>query len=165
VHKCLELDELYWFLERKEATETHENLYVMTMVSRTPRQITAFAVARDKSSWRIQEMVDSVALAERYCSDGYHGYLDVDYYGAEHVRNIHDKSETYTVEGVNADLRHYIPVLARRSRCFPRKLDTLQAVIEVFVDAYNAFGIAKYKFRQGRDPKSRELPFSVLDFL
>jgi hypothetical protein len=38
-------------------------------------------------------------------------------------------------------------------------------VIEVFAEAYNKFGMAKMKFRQGRDPKSRELPFSVLDFL
>ncbi|MDR1464358.1 MAG: hypothetical protein LBJ11_03540, partial [Oscillospiraceae bacterium] len=64
-----------------------------------------------------------------------------------------------------ADLRTYIPVLRRRSRCFCRKIETLRAVIEVFVDAYNKFGDAKMKFRQGRDPNSRELPFSVLDFL
>ena len=81
------------------------------------------------------------------------------------MRNIHNKNDTFTVESVNADLRHYIPLLRRRSRCFPRKLETLQAVLTVFVDAYNAFGVAKMKFRQNRDPKARELPFSVLDFL
>jgi hypothetical protein len=32
----------------------------------------------------------------------------VNYFG-KHIRNIHDKSNTFTVEGVNADLRHYIP--------------------------------------------------------
>ena len=97
-----------------------------------------------------------------------HFFLDLlntaSYFG-EHVRNISNKKDTFTVEGVNADLRHYIPVLARRSRCFARKLETLQAVMEVFVDAYNKFGEAKTRFRQNRDPKSRELPFSVLDFL
>jgi len=66
---------------------------------------------------------------------------------------------------VNADLRCYIPVLARRSRCFARKIETLFAVVDVFVAAYNRFGIAKMKFRRNRDSKSRELPFSVLDFL
>lgn len=75
------------------------------------------------------------------------------------------KNDTFTVEGVNADLRHYIPTLRRRSRCFPRKLDTLLAVLEVFAEAYNAFGVAKMIFRQNRDIKSRELPFSLLDFL
>lgn len=41
------------------------------------------------------------------------GYIDIDYPG-QHIRDTHDKSDTFTVEGVNADLRHYIPILARR---------------------------------------------------
>jgi hypothetical protein len=90
--------------------------------------------------------------------------VDVVYPG-RHIQNSRDKSDTFTVEGVNADLRHYIPVLARRSRCFARNLETLRAVIDVFVDAYNRFGVAKMNFRRNRNPKSRELPFSVLDFL
>jgi hypothetical protein len=67
------------------------------------------------------------------------------------------------VEGVNADLRHYIPVLARRSRCFARRLETLQAVVEVFVDAYNRFGKAKHRYRLTRE--KGELPFGLVDFL
>jgi IS1 family transposase len=161
---CYELDELYWFIERKAHTQTRENVYLMTMVSRNPRNIAGFDVAYDKSPERIQAIVDSAPEAEKYCTDGYLGYIDVVYPG-EHVRNIHNKSDTFTVEGVNADLRHYIPILARRSRCFARKIETLRAVVEVFVEAYNKFGVAKMKFRHGRDPKSRELPFSVLDFL
>ena len=90
--------------------------------------------------------------------------VDVAYPG-EYIRNVHNKNDTFTVEGVNADLRHYIPLLRRRSRCFPRKLETLYAVLSLFVDAYNAFGIAKMNFRKNHNSKSRELPFSVLDFL
>ncbi|MCL2023394.1 MAG: hypothetical protein FWG82_03385 [Oscillospiraceae bacterium] len=136
----------------------------MTMISPEPRQIQAFCVARDKCAWRIQEIVDNAPKAEKYCTDGYLGYIDVVYPG-KHIRNVRNKNDTFTVEGVNADLRHYIPILRRRSRCFPRKLETLRAVLEVFADAYNRFGAAKAKYRLGRDPNSRELPFSVLDFL
>ena len=161
----LELDELYWFVERKAKTKTRENVYIMTMISSEPRQIQAFCVARDKCAWRIQEMFDSAPKAKKYCLDGYHGYLDVDCYGAEHIRNCRDKSYTHNVESINDDLRHYIPILRRRSRCFPRKLETLRAVLEVFADAYNRFGVAKMNFRRNRDKISRELPFSVLDFL
>jgi len=156
------MDELYWFIENKPHTETKENIYVLTMVSRTPRQIVGFDAAKDKSRERIQEMVDAAPSAERYCTDGYLGYIDVVYPG-KHVRNIHNKSDTYTVEGVNADLRHYIPILARRSRCFARKLETLRAVLEVFVDAYNQFGVAKFKYRQIR--QKGEFPFSLVHFL
>ena len=159
----VELDELYWFIERKRRTATRENIYLLTMVSRDPRQIMGFDVAHDKSPHRIQQMVDAAPSASMYCTDGYLGYLDVIYHPGEHVRNVRDKSDTFTVEGVNADLRHYIPVLARRSRCFARKLETLRAVLEVFVDAYNRFGIAKYHFHQTR--LSGEPPFSLVDFL
>jgi len=136
----------------------------MTMVSRLPRQILGVDAAFDKSPERIQRIVDNAPEAQYYCTDGYLGYIDVVYPG-KHIRNIRDRNDTFTVESVNADLRHYIPILRRRSRCFPRKLETLKAVLEVFAEAYNAFGLAKMNFRQNRSPKSRELPFSVLDFL
>ena len=153
---------MYWFIQRKPRTETRENVYLMTMVSRSPRQIVGFDVAQDKRAWRIQRMVDGGPEAERYCTDGYVGYLDVAYPG-QHVRNLRDKSDTYTVEGVNADLRHYIPVLARHSRCFARTLETLQAVVEVFVAAYNRFGAAKHAYRQRQ--KIGTLPFALVDFI
>ncbi len=111
---------------------------------------------------RIQNIVDNAPDAEYYCTDGYNGYIDIVYPG-KHIRNVHDKSNTFTVEGVNADLRHYIPVLARKSRCFSRSLETLKAVVAVFVDAYNRFGLAKFKSRQKR--KKGELPFSFVDYL
>ena len=134
----------------------------MTMVSRQTREIVGFDVASDKSPERIQNMVDKAPEAEYYFTDGYKGYVDIVYLG-EHIRNVHNKSDTFTVEGVNADLRHYIPVLARRSRCFPRSIETLKAVVSVFVDAYNRFGLAKFKYQQKR--KNGELPFSVVDFI
>ncbi|GHU78965.1 hypothetical protein FACS1894191_0710 [Clostridia bacterium] len=122
VEKCidwLELDELYWFIGQKADSETRENVYLMTMVSREPRQIAGFEVATDKSAAHIQRIVDNAPPAERYCTDGYIGYCDVVYPG-EHVRNMRDKSDTYTVEGVNADLRHYFYFVMRLLR-FRRK--------------------------------------------
>jgi IS1 family transposase len=169
-----ELDELYWFIKKKAKSETRENVYVMTMVSREPRQIVSFDVQCDKSSVRLQGIVDNAPWAKNYCTDGYFGYLDVVFPG-KHIRNVRNKRDTHNIESINADLRHYIPVLARRSRCFCRKLETLQAVIEVFVDAYNKFGEAKLKYRKrtlhkpGNEGKHlhkyREPAFCILDFL
>jgi len=174
IGEVFELDELYWFIERKAHTETRENVYLMTMISRDPRQIMGFDVARDKSPNRIQAIVDSAPEAKNYCTDGYLGYVDIVYPG-RHIRNIHNKNDTFTIEGINADLRHYIPGLARRSRCFYRKIETLFAVVSVFVDAYNKFGEAKLKCRVPTEHKTpnhpkhlhkfRELGFSFLDFL
>jgi insertion element IS1 protein InsB len=169
-----ELDELYWFTERKSRKDTRENTYVMTMISREPRQIVGFAVAADKSPKRRQAIVDSAPEAENYCTDGCLGYLDIVYPG-RHIRNVNNKNDTFTVEGINSDIRHYIPVFARKSRCFSRKIETLEAVFAVFVDAYNRFGEAKLKYRVPtkhklqnlgkRLHKYRDLPFSILDFL
>ena len=159
---CYELDELFWILERKPRTDTRENVYLMTMVSRAPRQIVGFEVACDKAPKRIQAIVDNAAPASQYCTDGWSGYTYVISPG-EHIRNPHDKSDTYTVEGVNADLRHYIPILARRSRCFARTLETLKAVVAVFVDAYNRFGLAKYLHRLQRP--NGAFPFGLVHFL
>ena len=124
-----------------------------------------FAVAADKSPERRQAIVDSAPAAQKYATDGCLGYIDIVYHG-EHIRNIANKNDTFTVEGINADLRHYIPVLARRSRCFCRKIETLEAVLAVFIDAYNKFGEEKLKYRKQRNlhKNSRELPFSVVNF-
>ena len=151
-----ELDELYWFIGRKASSETRENIYIITMVSRQPRQIVGFDAAMDKSPERIQRMVEAATAADVYCTDGWSGYIDVIYPG-KHIRNTRDKSDTFTVEGINADLRHYIPGLARRRRCFYRRLDTLLAVLQVFIHAYNNFGHAKLRFPQNR--------FAFVDFL
>ena len=104
----------------------------MTMIRREPRQIVGFEVQLDKSAVHIQAIVDSVSWAKEYCTDGYSGYLDVIFPG-KHIRNVRDKRDTHNAESINADLRHYIPVLARRSRCFCRKLETLQAVIKILL--------------------------------
>jgi IS1 family transposase len=164
--EIFEMDELYHFINRKANSETRENTYVMTLVSRKPRQIVGFAVAADKSPERRQKIVDNAPEAENYATDGCLGYIDIVYPG-KHIRNVSNKNDTFTVEGINADLRHYIPVLARRSRCFCRSLETLEAVLMTFIDAYNKFGDAKLKYRTKRNlgKKNRELPFGLVAFL
>ena len=56
----------------------------------------------------------------------YSAYSEICYYGTHTA--LKNKSQTYTVEGVNSDLRHYIPALHCRSKCFFGSLDTMKAV-------------------------------------
>ena len=114
----------------------------MTLVSRGNRKIIGYDIAKDKSAERIQGIVDNSPKAAHYHSDGYQSYQELYYHGAEHHTH-YDKSETYTVEGINSDLRKYIPFLQRRSKCFLRSLDTAKIVLNIFVYAYNQFGEAK----------------------
>ena len=136
----------------------------MTMISRNPRQIVAFDVDISIKANLIQQMVNSIPPFEKYFSDGGTIYLDVDFFGG-HKRNIHNKNDTYTVEGINADLRHYIAGLRRKSRCFFRKLETLKAVLYLFINAYNKFGEAKRVYRERRPNCGRDFGFNHLHYV
>ena len=108
--KVIEMDELYSFVERKN------RIYVITLVNREKRQIVGYDIAFDKSRERIQKLVDSSPKADHYYSDAYSAYAEV-CYGRIHT-SLKNKSQTYTVEGVNSDLKHYISPLRRKSKCF-----------------------------------------------
>ena len=155
---AFELDEIFWFTGKRKTHENGVNTYVITMISREPRQIVGFAVDKSKSADVIQKIVDSVPPAKTYFTDGYYGYAGVDFCG--HLKqNWSNKNDTHLIESTNADLRHYISGLHRRSRTFYRSLDTFRAVLSVFIDAYNKFGEYKMKY------KNRSPIRSVLDFL
>ena len=107
------MDELYWFVSRKSKRETRENTYVITAVTRSPRQIVGFDVAYNNSAKTIQNIIDNAPYAENYATDGHNAYLDVVFPG-KHIRNIQNKNDTFTVEGVNSDLRHLSTEAAKR---------------------------------------------------
>jgi IS1 family transposase len=161
---AFELDELYWFIGKRKGYQNGINTYIMTMISREPRQIIAFAVDDSVKATLIQEMVDNTLQADNYNTDGGRCYLGVDFIG-HHNRNTHDKSDTHNIEGSNADIRHYIAGLRRRSRCFFRKKETLIAVLHVFVHAYNRFGAAKNQYRLTHPGCSRDFHFNHLQFI
>jgi len=161
---AFELDEIYWFIGKRKGHESGVNMYIMTMLSRQPRQIVAFAVDNTVNAARIQEMIDGTVQAEKYCTDGGQIYLGVDFIG-RHKRNIHDKSDTHNIEGSNADVRHYIAGLRRRSRCFFRKTETLIAVLHIFIYSYNKFGAAKLEYRLRHPACGRDFHFNHLMFI
>jgi hypothetical protein len=119
----------------------------------------------------MQGLVDCCPSANTYYSDGFNVYNEVCYWGRHIISD--GKSQTYTVEGANSDLRHYIPGLARRRKCFYRRIDTLYAVMKLFVYAYNRFGEYKVKYQRlakhrakskSRLHKYAELPLGLINF-
>jgi hypothetical protein len=59
---------------------------------------------------------------------------------------MYDKSQTYSVEGTNADLRHYLARLGRRSRCSLRCINALTRAVDLFVRFYNARQLKKREY-------------------
>ena len=85
----------------------------MTLVSRDKRQIVGYDIAFDKSRERIKQLVDNSPKALQYYSDAYSAYSEIGYEGS-HL-SLKNKSQTFTVESVNFDLKHifllYVAVL------------------------------------------------------
>ena len=126
--------------------------YLITFVTRKPRQIVGFDIALDKNENRIQNIAVNAPKAKFYFSDANPSYQNVSYWGKHFY--FRDKSDTFTVEGVNSDIRKYIAALQRRSKCFFRSLQTFNFVMNVFIYAYNKFGDFKARFPRLKNSSS-----------
>ena len=107
----------------------------MTLVDRRTSCIVGWAVAAQRSEEHWQQIVDAAPQAAFYFSDLYPAYRALLYAPGLHTP-MPDKSETYRVEGMNAEFRHYLARLARKSRCFSRCVDALRRAVKLFVFAW-----------------------------
>jgi len=101
-------------------------------------------------------MLDNSPQAVWYYSDLFAGYRALIYTPGTHTP-MPDKSETYRVEGMNAELRHYLKRLARKTRCFSRSFQALHRAVKLFVFAWNR----RQLYRQ-RYP---DYPSHLIDFV
>lgn len=117
----------------------------MTAVERNTRCVVGWRVLwqRDKESF--QEMIDQSPKAKQYFSDEFPLYSNLVYYPGKHTFSD-GKTDTYSVEGVNAELRHYLARLVRRSRCFSRCPLALSCAIKLFVYCFNSRQLYKHSF-------------------
>ncbi len=116
----------------------------MTGVDRATRCITAWAVTEVRSEEVLQQLLEASPYAATYYSDAFPLYQAGIYAGTHHA--MLDKSQTYSVEGDNAELRHYLARLARRSRCFSRSMLALHNAAKLFVHAWNRRQLVKRRF-------------------
>ena len=93
----------------------------------------------------MQDILNHTVQGQRYYSDKYEAYQTVLYWPAIHYP-MSDKSQTYSVEGDNAELRHYLARLARRSRYFSRCEHALRRATRLFVYAFNRRQLYKQRF-------------------
>lgn len=111
----------------------------------------------------MQAVVDQVPPTQQFYSDGLKVYQTL-IYTIRRLDALHTvakgKSQTYTVEAVNADLRHYIARLNRKSRCFSRSLAALRQAVWLFVYCYN-----RRRLWQMRYPNLKKARRPLTDFL
>lgn len=120
-------------------------------MDRDTHSFVGWAVVEAPTATALQEVVDQAPQAAQYFSDGNTTYAEL-VYGPAHYQAVPDKSQTYSVEGGNADLRHYLARLARKSRCFSRCIDALRRAIKLFVWVYNQRQLWNRRYRKHQRP-------------
>jgi IS1 family transposase len=93
----------------------------------------------------MQAVVDQDIAAKMYHSDTFLIYNQLTYYPGRHTVS-EGKTDTYSVEGDNAELRHYLARLARKSRCFSRCPYALCCALILFVFAFNSRQLYKQRY-------------------
>lgn len=104
----------------------------------------AYEVCFERTPKLLQSVIDQAPHAESYYSDAFNTYRELSYWGKHEA--MWDKSQTYSVEGTNADLRHYLARLVRKSRCFSRCIEALRRAVDLFVHFYNKRQLRKQTF-------------------
>jgi insertion element IS1 protein InsB len=104
-----------------------------------------WAVAWIRTKEAIQQVVDLAPKAKWYYSDGFDAYQWLWYHFGRYAVS-EGKTDTYSVEADNAELRHYLARLARKSRCFSRCPYALECALRLFVFAFNRRQLHKQHF-------------------
>ena len=101
----------------------------------------------------MQSVIDSAPHAQSYFSDSFNTYRELSWWGTH--TSMSNKSQTYSVEGDNAELRHYLARLTRKSRCFSKCLKALRRAVELFIWCWNT--------RQLRKQQCPRYPINLID--
>lgn len=101
-------------------------------------------------------MLDRTPQAVWYFSDLFATYKALLYTPGIHTP-MPDKSETYRVEGMNAELRHFLKRLVRKTRSFSRCILALCRSIKLFVFAWNRRQLYRRRYP--------DYPSHLIDFL
>jgi len=137
----------------------------MLLISREPRQILGFRVGTSVNEKIIQELADGCPQGKNYYTDGCPTYAAVYFGSGNHYPNPNNKKDTHIVESINSDLRRYLAVLHRKSKCFVRKSDTLKAILSIFINAYNKYNEEKMEWHKYHKDYKGDYGFYIVDFL
>lgn len=127
----VEVDELFTFIGNKDT-----RVYLTTLVDRESRCFWGWDVLAERTAPALQALVDASPRAFQYNTDDFSVYHALNWRGQYHLV-APGKSQTFAVEANNAELRHYLARLARRTRCYSKKLAWLKLMTRLFVYYWN----------------------------
>lgn len=116
-------------------------------VERSSSCIVGWSVTQQRNETTLQTLLDESPQAVWYYSDLLSTYQSLLYTSGTHTP-MPDKSQTFRVEGVNAELRHYLARLRRRTRCFSKCIQALALCVKLFVFAWNRRQLYRQRYPQ-----------------
>jgi insertion element IS1 protein InsB len=117
----------------------------VTAVDRATRCIVSYDVVGERTWDAWQETIERAVPVQQSYSDAFPTYETLVYYPGTHAV-APGKSQTYSVEADNAEVRPYLARLGRRSRCFSRSIDALRRAVKLFVHAWTQRQLHKRAF-------------------
>lgn len=125
-------------------------IYLVTFVDRATRCLVSWHLVTQRTFDTLQPLADAVwqhsplpqhpsqhpSQRRLFYSDQLDTYRTLVYRQGTHQPQP-NKSQTYSVEGLNADLRCYVSALVRRTRGFARSIESLRRLVWLFVFCYN----------------------------
>ena len=127
----------------------------MTLVERATRKFLAWSIVVRRTKAVFEGLVDAAPPAKQYYSDAFPVWA-ASWYPGEYEA-LTNKSQTYSVEGGNAEVRHYLARFARSSRCFSRCPVAMAKAVDLFMRTWNA----RQDYKQ-RYPKRKP---DLIDFI
>jgi IS1 family transposase len=120
-------------------------IFIATLVDRRSSCIVGHCVTAERDQATFQQLIDTSPQAVWYYSDLFSTYKSLIYTPGRHTA-MPDKSQTFRVEGVNAELRQYLARLARRTRRFSKCVKALIRHLKLFVYVWNRRQLYRQKY-------------------
>lgn len=144
----VELDELFTFVGNKKSNvRCHPSSPANTLFHELASR---YESERCNASAYCRPSADCLSVLHRWL-DGLRRDDALNYHTGLHLV-AHGKSQTYSVEGGNADLMHYLARLAKKSRCFSRCIQVLKRNIALFVQCWNRHQLFKRTYPSYNPP-------------
>ena len=108
--------------------------WVWIAVSRATMQVICFFVGgrNDKTCKKFIQLLKPYSHSE-YCSDAWSSYakfIDSD-------KHTISKAETYSVEGFNSVVRHFLKRFCRRTKCYSKSVDMIDCSLNLLFHKWN----------------------------
>ena len=108
--------------------------WIWIAISRATMQVLCFVVGArtDKSCKKLIEQLSKYSHSE-YCTDAWSSYAKC----IEQNKHTISKAETYSIEGFNSVVRHFLKRFCRKTKCYSKSVDMIECSLNLLFHKWN----------------------------